>query len=273
VHAAASEQDGAIFLTAAFTGLRRGELLALRWRDIDFEGEAIRVEGSVDRGVSGTTKSDKGRNVPMVEPVAQALARLRPASALHSSRGSRLSKRSGRAPRRFGSTQALPRDSSESAATADQIPRLATHVRLARDQSRLDRAGAGVDGSRGHRHDEALPASQEQEPKRRREAALHRVCGQGDGQRQLDARLTSPTVRASRGGVGSSRKRRRTFGPLDRRKTTTAPNRLPCDCRDSACVPQRIGAQSNERLHLAQNPVSLGRERPPSSGLARGFPG
>ncbi len=98
MHAAASEQDGAIFLTAAFTGLRRGELLALRWRDIDFEGEAIRVEGSVDRGVSGTTKSDKGRNVPMVEPVAQALARLRPASALHSSRGSRLSKRSGRAP-------------------------------------------------------------------------------------------------------------------------------------------------------------------------------
>lgn len=35
VRAAASEQDGALYLTAAFTGLRRGELLALRWRDID----------------------------------------------------------------------------------------------------------------------------------------------------------------------------------------------------------------------------------------------
>ncbi|MBV8710534.1 MAG: hypothetical protein JOY56_02075, partial [Solirubrobacterales bacterium] len=34
VRAAASEQDGAIFLTAPFTGLRMGELLALCWRDV-----------------------------------------------------------------------------------------------------------------------------------------------------------------------------------------------------------------------------------------------
>jgi integrase len=76
VRSAASEQDGAIFLTAAFTGLRRGELIALRWRDVDFERSSIRVSGSYANGELTTPKSGHGRVVPMVPEVAEALARL-----------------------------------------------------------------------------------------------------------------------------------------------------------------------------------------------------
>jgi len=42
---AAAKQGAAILLTAAFTGLRLGELLALRIRDIDFPASVIRVMG------------------------------------------------------------------------------------------------------------------------------------------------------------------------------------------------------------------------------------
>jgi integrase len=76
VNHAASEQDGAIYLTAAMTGLRRGELVALRWRDIDFPGQAIRVRANYSFGELVTPKSGKVRSVPMVQEVAEALARL-----------------------------------------------------------------------------------------------------------------------------------------------------------------------------------------------------
>lgn len=76
VRAAASEQDAAIFLTAPFSGLRRGEFIALRWRDVDFGASAIRVAGSYTNGQLTTPKSGHGRVVPMVPEVAAALARL-----------------------------------------------------------------------------------------------------------------------------------------------------------------------------------------------------
>lgn len=46
VRAAEDDQDAALFLTAAFTGLRQGELVALRWRSVDFPGQHIRVTAS-----------------------------------------------------------------------------------------------------------------------------------------------------------------------------------------------------------------------------------
>jgi len=74
--AAASEQDRAIYLTAAFTGLRRGELLALRWRDVDFAGHTIRVRANWAARALTTPKSGKVRSVPMAPDVARALAEL-----------------------------------------------------------------------------------------------------------------------------------------------------------------------------------------------------
>ncbi len=76
VRAAGSEQDAAIFLMAAFTGLRRGELLALRWRDVAFAGSTMRVRASYAAGHVTTPKSGKVRSVPMAPDVSEALARL-----------------------------------------------------------------------------------------------------------------------------------------------------------------------------------------------------
>jgi integrase len=58
------------------TGLRRGELVALRWRDVDFAGEAIRVRANYSFGELVTPKSGKVRTVPMVPELAHALARV-----------------------------------------------------------------------------------------------------------------------------------------------------------------------------------------------------
>jgi integrase len=76
VRAAESEQDAAVFLTAAFTGLRRGELVALRWRSVDFTRRTIRVVASYSERSLSTPKSGRARSVPMAPLVAEALARL-----------------------------------------------------------------------------------------------------------------------------------------------------------------------------------------------------
>lgn len=74
--AAATEQDRALYLTAAFTGLRFGELAALRWSDIDWHRDLIHVRRALARAVIEAPKSGKVRSVPMVAEVAQVLARL-----------------------------------------------------------------------------------------------------------------------------------------------------------------------------------------------------
>lgn len=76
VRAAADEQDAALFHTAAFAGLRMGELLALRWRDVDFTRRTIHVRENWTHGETTTPKGGTERAVPMAEEVAERLARL-----------------------------------------------------------------------------------------------------------------------------------------------------------------------------------------------------
>jgi integrase len=73
--------DRAMFQAAAMTGLRKGELVALRWRDVDWPAARIRIRQNYVRGEFGTPKSKRStRSVPMADEVAGALDRLFKAS-------------------------------------------------------------------------------------------------------------------------------------------------------------------------------------------------
>jgi integrase len=86
VRAAEDRQDAAIYLTAALSGLRRGELLALRWEDVDFEQSSIRVFEGYSANRAGKPKSRKSRTLPMVDKVADALSDLKERSG-HTGKG------------------------------------------------------------------------------------------------------------------------------------------------------------------------------------------
>jgi len=66
--------DRVLYLTGALTGLRQGELLGLRWRDIDWTAERIRVRRAWVRGEMGTPKSKRSsRSIPMARFLAREL--------------------------------------------------------------------------------------------------------------------------------------------------------------------------------------------------------
>ncbi len=67
------EQDAVMFITAAFAGLRLGELRALRWSDIDFELHVIHIRRAFTLQLEDVPKSGRVRATPMVDQVASAL--------------------------------------------------------------------------------------------------------------------------------------------------------------------------------------------------------
>ncbi len=63
-----------LYLTAAMTGMRRGELLALRWQDVDWKAGVIRVRRTFTRGQFGTPKTRRSsRAVPIADRVRAEL--------------------------------------------------------------------------------------------------------------------------------------------------------------------------------------------------------
>lgn len=81
VRAAASPRDALVFRVAAFAGLRRGELVSLRWRHVDFTRSLIHVVENVSAGQDARVKDGEGRTVPLAPQLAEALAAWRPADA------------------------------------------------------------------------------------------------------------------------------------------------------------------------------------------------
>lgn len=73
--------DVAMFAAAAWTGLRQGELRALRWEDVDLPSRRIRVRRSIVLGEVDTPKSARAvRSVPLTSELAARLEQLRQAS-------------------------------------------------------------------------------------------------------------------------------------------------------------------------------------------------
>jgi integrase len=57
-----------MYLAAAMTGMRQGELLALRWQDIDWSAQRVRVRRNFVRGEFGTPKSKRSsRSIPLAD--------------------------------------------------------------------------------------------------------------------------------------------------------------------------------------------------------------
>jgi integrase len=72
-----TEPYRSLCLVALKTGMRQGELFALRWCDVDLEEAVVRVRRSRTGGAVGTPKNRERRDVDLISDVVELLARLR----------------------------------------------------------------------------------------------------------------------------------------------------------------------------------------------------
>lgn len=69
-------QDAELFRILAFTGMRLGEAMALRWSDVDLAHRRLIVQRARSAGVEGPTKGWQVRYVPLADPARDAFIRL-----------------------------------------------------------------------------------------------------------------------------------------------------------------------------------------------------
>src|ERR671913_920933 len=84
LEAAQGDRLEALYVLAVHTGMRRGELLALKWADVDPDLATVRVRRTLTRGEDGrgyvvgaATKSGKGRHIRLTPRAVEALKRHR----------------------------------------------------------------------------------------------------------------------------------------------------------------------------------------------------
>jgi integrase len=84
LEAARGDRLEALYVLAIHTGMRRGELLALKWADVDLDLATVRVRRTLTRGEDGrgyvmgaATKNGKGRHVRLTTRAVEALKRHR----------------------------------------------------------------------------------------------------------------------------------------------------------------------------------------------------
>lgn len=87
-----------LVLLAGSAGLRRGEIRALRWSNVDLERRQLRIDRAVWRSVEDSPKGNRGRIVPLTDELAAELRAHRPATGLrervlYDDRGRELSNR------------------------------------------------------------------------------------------------------------------------------------------------------------------------------------
>jgi len=82
LEAAEGDRLEALYVLALSTGMRQGELLALRWRDVDLEGGTLQVRATLQRTRDGFQFAEpktarSRRQVALTKPAVEALRRHR----------------------------------------------------------------------------------------------------------------------------------------------------------------------------------------------------